>query len=187
MRIAQIQAAAWLAFALSARAGAALTGECSIEFTGHSTLHDFRGTVHSQPFEVAVAQAENGEETWSVDVNVTADQMNTGNGARDRKMRALLKVVEFPIIRGAVARAAPAAFRNAAGPSKLPLKLSLLARDSQVEADVSNWQEDEKRVEFDMAFPVSLGQYGVKPPSMMGMMKVSDRVDVLAHVVLKKE
>jgi len=162
-------------------------GECFIEFTGHSTLHDFRGTVHSQPFEVLVEKAENGAETWSVDVSVTAEQMNTGNGLRDKNMRALLRVSDFPLIRGSVVRAAPAAFRSSAAPAKLPLKLSLLARDAEVEADVSNWQEDENRIEFDMAFPVSLGQYGLKPPSMMGMIKVGDRVDVLAHVILKKE
>ena len=176
-----------LAVALSARAGAAITGECSIEFTGHSTLHDFKGTVHSQPFEVLVSTEEDGKETWSVDVNVTADQLNTGNGLRDKKMRALLRVSDFPIIRGSVVRVEPARFRNAEGASKLPLTLRLLSTDSEVEVDVANWQEDEKHIEFDMIFPVSLNRYGMRPPSMMGMMKVDDRVDVSAHVVLKKE
>jgi hypothetical protein len=52
---------------------------------------------------------------------------------------------------------------------------------------VTNVSESPEKIEFDLAFPVSLKAFSLEPPKVIGgLIKVRDTVDVTAHVVLKK-
>lgn len=182
---------AWTATALLAAAGyaqaEAMSGKCSIDFKGYSTLHDFEGHVRSQPYTVEVNRGADGAEQWAAKLAVPAAQMDTQHRRRDKNMHALLRVLQFPLIEGSVAPADPVLYRGAANPPALPIALTIAGRANTLQATVKNWQENERRVQFDVEFPVSLKQFGLKPPSVMGVIRVDDRVDVVCHVVLLKD
>lgn len=170
---------------LGIRSGFAWEGQCAIRFNGYSNLHDFEGTVISRPYRVDVARAADGTERWTVRIDVPAVEMNTNNGKRDKNMRALLKVAEFPLISGVVSGLDPLQYRGDA-PPPLPLDLTLVGRTNALQATVRKLKETDSTVEFDLGFQVSLKAFGLKPPSVLGMIRVSDHVDVLCHVTLKK-
>jgi hypothetical protein len=160
-------------------------GQCAIRFNGYSNLHDFEGTVNSRSYPVEVVGEADGSERWNVRIEVPAVEMDTKNGKRDKNMRALLKVVEFPVIAGTVSGLDPLKYRGTT-PPPLPLDLTLVGRTNSIQATVRNLQETESTVEFDLGFQVSLTAFGLKPPSVLGMIRVRDQVDVLCHVILRK-
>lgn len=91
-------------------------GQCAIRFNGYSNLHDFEGTVNSRPYPVDVVREADGSERWNVKIEVPAVEMDTNNGKRDKNMRTLLKVVEFPLISGVVSGLDPLKYRGDAPP-----------------------------------------------------------------------
>jgi polyisoprenoid-binding protein YceI len=173
-----------LALASPARA---LNGKCAIDFNGYSTLHDFEGHVRSRPYEVEVTRDADGTERWSAKLSVPAMEMDTQHRRRDKNMRALLRVPDFPLIEGVVHNEDPARYRGQPNPPPLPVNLNLVGRKNTLQTTVRNWQENEQRVRFDVEFAVSLKEFGLKPPSMLGMIRVDDRVDVVCHVLLLKD
>jgi polyisoprenoid-binding protein YceI len=163
-----------------------LDGRCSIGFKGYSNLHDFEGSVNSRPYPVEVEKKADGSARWNVKIEVPALEMDTQNKKRDKNMQALLRVADFPVIEGTAIGLDPETFRGRTTPTALPVDLTLVGRTNSLQATVRNWQETERQILFDVEFPVSLKAFGLKPPSVLGMIRVSDRVDVVCHVVLLK-
>ena len=155
----------------------ALPASAHIRFRCSSTLHDFEGQVSAQPFVLTLAT-----NTWSAKGAVLAGEMTTDHKSRDRKMWDMLAASIHLQITGEVA------------PSPLPpptgtnVTLLLRIRDQQHELPVriTGWTETAEEVQFQAAWEVSLKQYGLKPPSVIGMVRVGDRVQLDARITARK-
>jgi hypothetical protein len=167
-------------------------GACKIQFAGSSTLHDWAGTVTSEPFETAVTLDDAGKlKSISALVEVKAADMDTDNKRRDSNIRSAMKTTQFPLVRGLfknipAERLGMAEAGASARPRSLPFTLELLGQPHKVRGAVSGWKVDGDKVSFVMAFPVSLAESGIVVPSVLGVIKVADKVSVRASVTLTR-
>ncbi len=164
-------------------------GGCDIRFDGQTTLHDFSGSVRCQPFDVAATVAGGKAVIPRVEIFVLVSEMNTGNASRDRQMRRMFDSAAYPRITAVLAGIDPAALRavlTAAPGAKGALDATLTIRDvsRQIRAEAGNLREEGGRTTLDVEFPVSLVDFGLKPPSVLGIIRVKDRVAVTARVTL---
>jgi polyisoprenoid-binding protein YceI len=148
-----------------------------IRFDGTSTLHDFGGTIAAQPFVLTVVS-----NTWSATADVLAAQMDTASEGRDRNLHKMLDTNSHPRLRGSVSNA-PVPL---AGPTNATLRFQIRNQEHDLPVRVENWTETAERVQFHAAWEVSLKQYGLKPPSVLGVIRVGDKVRVEADVVADK-
>jgi len=174
-----------LMFLLSGHALAgSIQGTCDVRFLGTSTLHDFDGTVRSRPFTAAVSRDAAGNPVVpSVELEFPVADMRTGNDSRDGQMREMFQADRFPVIR-AVAKDVDAGrfretLRKAPG-GKAPLAVSVIIRgvERKVQATAGNWKEKGDRAAFDIEFPLSLKEHELKAPTVLGLIRVGDRVVV---------
>lgn len=150
-----------------------LSAVAQIVFRGTSTLHDFEGRVRSEPFQLLLST-----NTWSARTDVIAASMATSNGRRDRAMWIMLATNLYPRLSGQVENAVRGPTSNA------PALLSLRIRDQQTNLPVTltDWTETTNGVRFHATWDISLKQFGLKPPSVMGFIRVGDRVHLDADV-----
>ena len=159
-------------------------GECDIAFLVASTLHDVPGSARCQPFPVRIAHDPSGKEVIPVvEVEVPVAAMDTRNKSRDRQMREMFLSDRFPRIRGEARDVDVERIRVEIGKGRggnVPIDLLLRIRDVErkVRATASNLRESGERVTFDLEFPVSLGEFGLKAPSVLGIIRVGDKVSV---------
>lgn len=157
-------------------------GNCSISFQGSSTLHDFHGKTRCQPFTIKNVDG-------IIDMSgltVAIADMDTDNSARDKKMREMFEEKTFPIITGSAGTIALKDLRTGQKNSPRKLTFNLKIRDivKPVTATVRNFVETDSRLTADIAFTLSLAEYRLQPPSVLGMIKVDDKVAVTASFVL---
>jgi hypothetical protein len=165
-----------------------IRGECDLRFLGTSTLHDFTGTVRCLPFSAALGKDAAGNPGIpAVEVEIPIEGMDTGNKSRDEQMRGMFEGDRFPRIRGTVRNVDVDAIRQAAGEGKGVLDLSLRIRDKErnVRAALTNLREEGNVVRFDLEFPVSLKDFGLKAPTVLFFIRVGDRVTVAGNVRLE--
>jgi hypothetical protein len=65
--------------------------------------------------------------------------------------------------------------------------LQIKGKKLEVLGTVSDWSYASDRITYTVRFPVSLKQAEVKPPSVLGILKVDDRIDVTAKVTLVRK
>lgn len=161
-------------------AAAALWGTCRIEFHGTSTLHDFDGSVPPRRFDLHPLPRGGG---WSADVVVPVAEMDTGNGRRDANLREMLDSARYPEIRATFAAIDPTNARPARGdgPGTLPFVLTIRDVSRPLVGQVAHWVESAEEVSFDVRFDVSLAEFGLAAPSVLGLVRVGDRVELLVH------
>lgn len=170
-----------------------IEGACDVRFLGTSTLHDFSGTVRSRPFTAPLSRDAAGETVLpAVEVEFPVAEMKTGNDSRDEKMREMFQSDRHPVIR-AMARDVDAdkareRMRKAPG-GTTPLEVTLAIRgvERKVLATAGNWKEEGDRATFDVEFPVSLREFDLKAPSVLGLIRVGDRVVVKGTFALTVE
>ena len=173
-----------------ASASARFDGACDITFLATSTLHDVSGSARCQPFTVLIARDATGKEVLSsVEVAVPVAGMDTRNRSRDGQMREMFRSEWFPRILASAQDVDVGRLRVAMGKGpggKAPIDLLLRIRDVErrVRATASNLKESGERVTFDLEFPVSLGEFGLKAPSVLGIIRVGDKVSVKAAFTL---
>ena len=157
-----------------------LSGEAQIQFAGTSTLHDFSGQLPAQPFSLLLS---NG--TWSASADVLAGQMTTANPKRDRNMHRMFATNDFPKIHGTVV-AAPI---PGGSTTNLNITLTLKIRNTSKDlpATISGWTETADAVKFHAEWELSLKNYDLKPPSVIGVIRVGDRVQLQADVTAHKK
>jgi len=147
----------------------------AIVFKGTSTLHGFEGSVTSQPFIVTFNQKpETGQVVVSAAAAVSVPDMTTAHKKRDKNMYKMLDQKNFTLISGALADAPI----PAEGTGKAILKLKIRNVEREVAATLSDWKRDAGQVGCKMAFDVSLKAFGLKPPSVLGVIRVGDTVQV---------
>lgn len=172
---------ALLALVLCAHAEVWL-GSSEVKFKGYSTLHDFTGTVNA-PLKATVS-GEKGARIVSATSDVEVKRMNTKDDARDKNMWAMFNAAKFQFIKVSVANADERVLKK----GTMPVALTIAGMSGQVNAAVTNVSESASAVSFDLAFPISLAAFKLKPPSTLGgLIKVKDKVDVTAHVTLRKQ
>ena len=111
-----------------------------------------------------------------------AGQMATGNEKRDRNMHQMLRTNAFPKIHGEVASAP---IPSSAG-THVTLRLRIRDKTNQLPVRVMAWTETGSQIKFRAAWELSLKDYGLKPPSVMGVLRVGDRVKLEADVTAAK-
>jgi hypothetical protein len=178
-----------LLFATPAFAGD-VRGICDVRFLGSSTLHDFSGKVGCRPFNATMGRDAAGKEILpSVEVEVPVAEMKTGNDSRDGKMREMFQADRFQRIRASARDVDVDRLREEMGKDpggKAPLDLLLRIRDVErrVRATAGNLKESGERVTFDLDFPLSLKEFDLKAPSVLGIVRVGDKVSVKATFTL---
>lgn len=150
-------------------------GECTVSFHGSSTLHDFHGRGACQPF---TATRTDGVVDISR-ITVAVAGLDTDNSKRDKKMREMFDEKKYPVI---TAGSGPLALKDAR--SKVAFRLKIKDIEKPVTATVTNFTETDAGITADVAFTLSLAEYHLKPPSVLGMIRVDDKVSVQATIVL---
>jgi polyisoprenoid-binding protein YceI len=74
--------------------------------------------------------------------------------------------------------------KDPGGKAALEVTLAIRGVERKIQATVLNWKEDGDRVSFDVEFPVSLKEFDLKAPSVLGFIRVKDRVVVKATFAL---
>jgi polyisoprenoid-binding protein YceI len=162
---------------IAAEAVRQLPAEAMIRFQGTSSLHEFGGKLPAQPFQLTLS---NG--TWTASSQVFSGQMLTDNAKRDRKMHEMMGTNLYPLIRGTVTNAP---IPGVAG-TNATLALKIRGTTQNLVARVMDWKEDAEAIRFRAKWELSLKQYGLKPPSVVGVIRVGDVIRLEADVTAKK-
>ena len=194
VRLLTVLVAGWcLGGALGAAAvGASWEGRAAVEFLGDSTLHKFTGHVASGVF-TAQETVSGQDRLWSARVELDVAQMTTHHDGRDGKMRAMFDSGKHPLIVGVAENVPLGATRLAAadsGPTQfaqLPFELTIKGASQTVQASLTDWAEEDDRISFTLGFPVSLAKTGLRPPSVLGVIRVADVVHVRVVVSLARQ
>jgi polyisoprenoid-binding protein YceI len=158
---------------------ATYTGTANVRFYGTSTLHDFEGQVTSRPFKLTIE----GDGKWSADADAPVAQMSTDNKRRDNNMYEMLGSSVFPSLHGSV-KNAPV---PRGGSQVVQGTLKIRNVEHKVPVTISGWKRDGDSVSFHGEAAVSLSAYGLKAPSVMGVVRVGDTVTLRADVTAKSE
>jgi hypothetical protein len=171
-------------------ASATIRGGCDVAFLITSTLHDISGSARCLPFAAVLARDAAGRQVIpSVEVDVPVAGMDTRNRSRDGQMREMFRSERFPRIHAAahdvdVERLRAETGKGREGIASIDLLLRIRDRERKVRAKASNLKEDGEQVTFDIEFPVSLGEFDLKAPSVLGIIRVGDKVSVKANFTL---
>ena len=173
-----------------APAPARILGGCDVAFLVTSTLHDVPGSARCLPFEAALARDPAGNPVIPfVEVEVPVAAMDTRNKSRDGQMREMFRSDRFPRIHAAardvdVERLRVEIGKGREGIASIDLLLRIREVERKIRAMASNLIESGDRVTFDIEFPVSLGEFDLKAPSVLGIIRVGDKVSVKATFTL---
>ncbi|GAB4557424.1 MAG: hypothetical protein Tsb0017_12150 [Geothermobacteraceae bacterium] len=158
----------------------ALDGTCAVQFFGSSTLHDFEGTGRCAPFSIVIGP---GHKVDDIRIAVPVAGMDTANKRRNKKMREMFEADRYPDITGHLAgnrlETLVGRLHRAAGTeADFPFELIIRDRARQVQAKVTELVDDASHLAFTLSFPVSLKDFELKPPSVLGFIRVADQVRV---------
>ena len=157
-----------------ARAGQA-NATAAIVFKGTSTLHDFEGTVATRPFVATFHEdAATGQLRVTTKAALNVLDMNTDNKSRDKKMFKMLQQEKFAVIAGML----DDAIVPKEGSREEKLRLSICGVEQEVTATLSDFGKSGDQIICRMSFDVSLKAFGLKPPAVMGVIRVGDAVHI---------
>ena len=158
----------------SAQAGE-FDGLAKVSFKGTSTLHDFEGRVNAAPFQATFSKNEQtGQLLVSAATSVAILEMDTQNKKRDKKMFKMFDSKNYSSISGRVENV----LVPITGSAEVPLQLNIHGVEKEITATLSDFQHKEQSAQCKMSFTVSLKEFGIKPPSVMGLIRVGDTVQV---------
>jgi hypothetical protein len=169
---------------------ATIRGTCDVAFLAPSTLHDVSGFARCLPFDAVLARDSAGRQIIpAVEVEVPVAGMDTRNKSRDGQMREMFQSERFPRIHAAahdvdVARLRAEIGKDGEGKASVDLLLRIRNVERKVRAAAGNLKESGERVSFDLEFPVSLREFDLKAPSVLGFIRVGDKVSVKATFLL---
>ena len=167
-----------------------IRGACDIAFLATATFHDVSGSARCEPFEAVPARDAAGRQVIpGVEVEVPVSGMDTGNKSRDKTMREMFQSERYPRIHGVahdvdVERLRVEIGKGREGNPTIDLFLRIRDVERKIRATASNLKESGERVTFDLEFPVSLKEFDLKAPSVLGFIRVGDKVSVKATFTL---
>lgn len=151
------------------------SGSARLAFEGDSTLHAFHGHAATEDIRVHLDPSTNAAAaTWDAAGAIPVLTLSTDHEKRDSNMYAMLHADAFPKV-AAVLEDVPV---PDGGPVQAPLRLRICSCEATVPATVSEWVQTGDGLTFRLQFEVSLSQFGLKPPSVLGLIKVADLVKV---------
>lgn len=168
-------------------------GNCDITFSGSSTLHKFKGTVKAEPFIISISDlSDKAQANATGKVIVTASKMDTGNKKRDANMDNSMATKTFPEIAVDIGKLNAAATRPVTSgeilrPTVVPFTMNLKGKKQQKVGKVADWSYSDGNISFTVTFPVSLKASGITVPSVLGIVKVADVIQVSAKLNLKRK
>ena len=170
-----------------------LEGSCDILFFGQSTLHGFDGQVACQPFTLS-SGGQTGKYGVMLQpvVKVLVEEMNTDNSGRDKKMHAMFEQDQYPQVQGLFADLDPEVILPQLHavdetPGQLEFDLQIREISQRVQAATRDLVVTPEQVSFTMEFALSLASFHLKPPRVLGFIKVDDQVQVEASVFLRRQ
>lgn len=172
-----IFAVAGMVSSLAGAPACAWPASAQVRFQGTSTLHDFEGQVAAQPFMLTLTS-----NTWSAKGEVLAAEMTTANTSRDRKMWNMLAASAHLRITGEIQ---PSLIPPPEGTNAM-LTLRIRDQTHAIPVRITDWKATADEVRFHASWDVSLKQYGLKPPSVVGVIRVGDNVHLDAQVTARK-
>ncbi len=186
-------AVAFLLLIAAQGSAAEIRGACEVRFQASSTLHDFSGTGKCLPFTAPLHPASAGNTLLPlVEVVVPVAGMETGIGARDRTMRKMFQADRHPGIHAAARDIDTDDLRrrmraDPAGKAPLEIVLAIRGVERKVPAFAGGLKEEGRRVSFEIEFPVSLKEFELEAPTVLGIVRVADRVVVKVSFSIEVE
>ena len=170
----------WVAASLAPVTSSAdeVAGRCRVAFSATSTLHDFEGKAPCSRLEIEPGEAGH----YRARAEVAVRQLDTGNSDRDADMREMFDAERHPVITATFGDIDPAALR-AQRADALPFRIAIHGVERDVKPRITNWSEESgKRAKFRASFDLSLKDFGLEAPVLMGFVRVGDRVGVAVDV-----
>lgn len=153
-------------------------------FTGDSTLHAFQGDA-AVDIPTAWLQAEHTNDGFALSARVRMPiiQFNTHHEARDRKMFVMLDPEHFPEIEGQLDHIPIAS--DGTGHGALTIRLHGVSH--AVDAQITEFRADTSGgLHFSLTFGLQLPDFGLTPPSVLGLIRVDPAVQVTVKVSPKE-
>lgn len=148
-----------------------------VGFDAKSTLHDFSGVTQKVEGELVVDLAQPGLSP-SGKLEVDASSLDTGLADRDEGMRELLKAKEHSKLvfewTGFEADKVDVAAQKVTG--KARGNLTLRGKSREVTMPVTVTVDASKRVGIEGELTILLTDFGIEPPSQLGMISVEDKL-----------
>lgn len=153
------------------------SGSGEVHFTGYSTGHNFGGDLNIKPFEAQLIKQGTQEILVIPKIQISIQDMKTGNGSRDNKMYDMFNSKAFPELSGQMLKL-NISEENLSG-TQFEILLKIKNIEKPITATATTLIKSDDSIKFGFSFPVSLSDYELRPPSaLFGMIKVKDRVDV---------
>jgi len=158
-----------------------VAGTCTVQFFGTSTLHDFEGKA---PCALLAVEAPDASGRYGAHAEVAIAQMDTDNSSRDKRMRQMFEAKKFPRIVATFASVDPAELR-AQRTGALPFRIAIHGVERDVVPTISGFSEVAgKSARFRASFELTLGEFGLEAPVVMGFIRVGETVKVVVDVDL---
>jgi polyisoprenoid-binding protein YceI len=153
----------------------------TLSFTGHSTVGDFVGTTTAVRGGVTGNAEVANARGW---VEAAVATLSTGNGLRDRDLRATMDVAKYPTMRfelfGVTVESRAAPPDTVTGALRGALTLHGVTREVAIPATLIAAADT---IDVSGAFPVDLGDYQVGGlTKLFGTLRVRRKIDVRFHV-----
>jgi len=166
-------------------------GHCSVVFRADSTLHAFTGDITNFALVVSCDTNAAGTALLNTRIEIAPRQLTTHDEKRDADMYKMFRSDLYPKLIAAVSNA-PLAAANLipdtpqSGPGVLPVELTFCGITRLVQARIVNPKPHAEGWEFDLLTEVSLKSFKLKPSSVLGIIRVKDKVLIEAHVTVQK-
>lgn len=168
------------------------SGTCAITFSGQSTLHGFAGSVKAEPFTATISNpGDTSQAVVSGRVTVKTAKMDTENKKRDATMHDVMEVSTYPdiiveVVDWTLATAGLIVDGSSLHPTAIPFTLAIKGKKQKLQGTVTDWSYTGNAINCAVSFPVSLKTSGIEAPSVLGLIKVADKIQVKANLALKK-
>jgi polyisoprenoid-binding protein YceI len=152
----------------------------SICFEGSSTLHGFEGTVKTKPFHASFSEDEaSGQMRVTGTASFNVLDMTTDHKKRDKKMFKMFEQSRFGTITGTLTDAKLPSDENCTS----TLRLKIRDIEQEIPVTLHDWKREGDLGTFNMTFSVSLKAFNLKAPSVMGLIRVGDTVNIECAVL----
>lgn len=175
------------AFAFDQRTRFAVVPSLSrVGFDAKSTLHDFSGVTSRVEGELVACLARPAEGA-SGRITVESRSLDTGLADRDEVMREHLDVAKFPTLAfewtSFEAESVDAAAQKLRGTAKGKLSIHGVAKDVAMQVDVA--VDASKRITIQGQTKLDMKEFGIEPPSQLGLISVEKDVNVWIALVAR--
>lgn len=167
---------------------AAIQGTCRADFDVKATMDSFIGHADSEPIQ----SDPNQPDTLTVVFPIA--NLKTGKDKRDAEMRHMFDSENHPLLSGSASlkdlMALPPVDEGSAEASAdrtLPVQMSIHGITNEVTAKITNLSKGPEGITFDAAIDILLPDYTLKPPSVLGLIRVNKKVAVTAHFELAEQ